>query len=324
MMNLLGQKWDCFVFLGVPFNNVPSQQKTKILHAVTEGAGIVFVGTDGGDVLKKDYRLVSMPPILTGQFSGEAYTVGRGRGVLISKKPDIEYHEGWEVEYDHRQELLGRAVIWAAGKEPSIQINFTHLPAPASTNARELAAHFTLGHLPLKVLGKPAGQNLKLMVSLSKPGNEPIVLPLLPLSSLNDVRAGEALDIPVPKLPKGIWHVDARLMSSAGVETWATSPFEVHSDLSISELKLNRGWGEPGGLISGTVSVSGRKLQKEVLRIQLLDRRRREWSERISLSQAGLPGLNSPSRNGCRCLSPWKPGFLPRAGKLTGHINTFI
>src|SRR5208337_2694587 len=129
MLNLLEQKWDCFVFLGLPFSYVPTQQKLKILQAVMQGAGVVFVGTDGTGLLQEYLRLPSLPPFLAGEIPGQAYTLYQGKGVCLPNRPNIEYYEGWEVEYDHWQERLGRAVIWAAGKEPHAQLDLKASPA---------------------------------------------------------------------------------------------------------------------------------------------------------------------------------------------------
>jgi len=269
MLNLLDEKWDCFVFLGIPFSYVPSQQKLKILQAVMQGAGVVFVDTDGTGVLQKYHRLASLPPFLAGEFPCEAYTLYEGKGVCLPNRPNIGYYEGWEVEYDHWQERLGRAVVWAAGKEPPIQLDLK--ASFASPVAGGSSRHpFAPVRLTAKVSGNPAGLDPKLHVSLCRIGDEPVVLPP------KDAPIGKIVEIATPRLPKGTYHADVRVVSSVGVETWATRRFEVRSDRSCSELKLKRSWGEPGDVISGTVTLSGSKLPGEVLRIQLLDRRRRE------------------------------------------------
>lgn len=269
MLNLLEQKWDCFVFLGLPFSKVPSQQQLKILQAVMQGAGVVFVGTDGTGLLQKYSRLAALPPFLAGDFPVEAYTLYQGKGICLPNRPSIDYYEGWEVEYDHWQERLGRAVMWAAGKEPPVQLDLKALPASPAAAGSSGHAHPSV-RLTAKLSGNPASRDLKLQVSLCRPGDEPVILPPI------DAPVGKTLEIAAPVLPNGTWHADARVVSSAGVETWATRTFEVHSGRFCSELKLNRSWGEPGGVISGTVSLSGTKLPGEVLRVQLLDRRRRE------------------------------------------------
>ena len=269
MLNLLDQKWDCFVFLGLPFSYVPTQQKLKILQAVMQGTGVVFVGTDGTGLLQKYLRLPSLPPFLAGEFQGEAYTLYQGKGVCLPNRPNIEYYDGWEVEYDHWQERLGRAVIWAAGKEPHAQLDLKASPASASAGPSSGPPYAPV-HLTAKLSGNPAGRDPRLHVSLCKTGDEPVILPP------RDAPIGKTLEIVAPRLPKGTYHADARVVSSAEVETWATQTFEVRSARSCSELKLSRRWGEPGGLISGTVTLSGTKLPGEVLRIQLLDRRRRQ------------------------------------------------
>ena len=65
---------------------------------------------------------------------GDLYTAGKGRGVQMSAKPNIEYGLGWEVDYDYWCERLGRAIIWAAGKEPKVGVNVS---VPATIHLQE-------------------------------------------------------------------------------------------------------------------------------------------------------------------------------------------
>src|SRR5208337_2051399 len=179
----------------------------------------LFVGTDGTGLLQEYLRLPSLPPFLAGEFPGEAYTLYQGKGVCLPNRPNIEYYEGWEVEYDHWQERLGRAVIWAAGKEPHAQLDLKASPASPSAGPPSGPPYAPV-HLTAKLSGNPAGRDPRLHVSLCKTGDEPVILPP------RDAPIGKTLEIVAPRLPKGTCHVDARIVSSAGVETWATNTLE--------------------------------------------------------------------------------------------------
>lgn len=255
MLDLLRQQWDCFVFLGISLAEVPAEQKTLIVDAVKRGCGVVFVGASGGSLPS----MQKLPPVpfLDPADTRAAFAVGQGRGVELPPRPQIEYYEGWESDYDYWQERLGRALLWSAGKEPELKLDLT--PSPRS-NPTTLEA---------SISGRPSTR-LKMKLVLRSPGHPSVSLPDRVISS-----AG-AFSITIPKLPEGDWHLDARLVNGNGaVETWGTAPFQVRSDRSVSSVSLERNWGEPGGAISGRIILSGRPRPRETLRVQLLDRRRR-------------------------------------------------
>ena len=234
MLNLLEQKWDCFVFLGIPLSKIPTVQKQKILKAVTEGAGIVFVGLDDSTPLEQNNRLNPLPPFLATGPVGDAYKIRQGLGIHLPNRPNIDYHEGWEVDYDYWQERLGRAVLWAAGREPASQIQMSISPAVPTTESAQRT-------LSVKLTGKLLGEKPILHLSVRRPGDNPIPWPL------QEAAAESPLVFEIPMLSEGSYHAEARIVSSAGVETWATIPFQIEHDRKIAELKLDQSWGEPGG-----------------------------------------------------------------------------
>ena len=279
MLNLLEQKWDCFVFFRLPMTNVPPEQKQKILKAVTEGTGIVFVGSDDSTLLRQNNRIIPLPPFLSPEPVGNAYRIGQGLGIRLPNPPDIAYHEGWEVDYDYRQERLGRAIVWAAGKEPVSQLQMSISPTGPATGSSKTI-------ISVRVIGKLLGDKAALHLSVRRPGDNPIPLPL------REAAAGSALVFEIPSLSEGPYHADARVVSSTGVETWATIPFEIRHTRRIAGVSLDRSWGEPGGTISGNVAIGGNLLPNEVVRVQLLDRRRRELARQdlgLSANPSSVP-----------------------------------
>jgi len=274
MLNLLQQKWDTFVFLGLPMSNIPPAQKDLIVDAVTQGTGVVFVGVDDKTLLQSGKQIQPLPNFVANTNSSEVYIIGQGRGASLQAPKKIDYHEGWEIDYDHLQESLGRAVLWSAKKEPS-----THLDLIASSHTQSSSRNERLQvgkplTLLAKLTGKPVGENLQLHVLIRKSGFEDITLPE------KNIAAGEEIKLLLPELSNGIWHADARVIGSSGIETWASLPFEMHSERSVSELILKQNWSEPGGVISGKVMVTGKRQPKETLRLLLLDRHRRELARK--------------------------------------------
>lgn len=262
MFKLVQEKWDCFVFFGLSLENMAPREQYLLLKAVTDGAGLVLVGSDDSRVLKAKNRLTELPPILAAGPVGEAFTVGRGRGLRLPKRPEIAYHEGWHVADDYWHERVGRAVLWAAGKEPKLQVEVQLAKAEfAPAEPKKLSVRLT---------GTPVGQQLALHASVRRPADEPIALPV------REIAAGQTLDLELPRLPAGEYHADARVLGAAGVETWATVPFRVRAERIVAALDLDQDWGEIGEQIRGRVTLQGPPVAEEVVRVRLLDRRRRE------------------------------------------------
>lgn len=267
MLRLIEQRWDCFVFIGISPAGLPQLPKELLLRAVKAGAGLVLSGTAGE--APAGSMAAGRPFFLARRDVERAFTLGRGRGVRLPAQPQIPYGEGWQVSYDYWQERFGRAVLWAAGKEPAVNIS---LQGPLSPDG-ETPQRFMRGKpLPVvvRLVGTPLSQgDLTLEPILRSPGRPPLQLPLKNLS-------GPVVQLTVPVLAEGEWHLDLRLVSAAGVESWRTVPFEVSSDRSVSAVLLDNDHGEVGAKVSGKVLLSGKTEPGEMLRIQLLDQRRRE------------------------------------------------
>ncbi|MCU0572464.1 MAG: hypothetical protein MUC41_05675, partial [Syntrophobacteraceae bacterium] len=273
MLDLLQQKWDVFVFLDLPMSHVPYAQKQMILDAVAGGAGIVFVGPGDPALFGDENHLSPQSPFLGPPETAEAFRIGGGRGVRLGSRPEIDYHEGWEVDYDYWQERLGRAVLWAAGKEPAMQVSLQlspHLDGQPDPSAPQPVSDAPTRKLTVKLSGTPLGEKPVLHLSLRRPADEPFSWPL------REAAAGTQIELPLPDLPAGPYHADAIIIGSEGVETWATIPFEVTARRRVADVQLDREWGEVGDTISGSVQVEGEFLPDELLRVQVLDRKRRE------------------------------------------------
>ncbi|MGD9495543.1 MAG: beta-galactosidase [Armatimonadota bacterium] len=272
MLELLGQEWDAYVFLGLDLSNMSAQQQYMLLKPVTEGAGIVFVGADDKRVLKEENRIAELPPFIARGPVGEAYRVGQGRGIRLPAQPSIAYDLGWEVEYDYWAECLGRAILWAAGHEPAVAVSVGVGPGAFAWDApKTLTADFT---------GLVAGDNPRVELRVRKPGGPEIRLPDRPLHP-------RALAWQVGALPAGDYWADARLVSDLGVEAWTSALFTVVSDLSVAGVLLDAEWGEVGDVITGRAIVEGSPGPSDYLRMGLFDRRGRLLRQQIVPATAG-------------------------------------
>ncbi|MEA3402418.1 MAG: alpha-amylase family protein [Armatimonadota bacterium] len=266
MLELLEQDWDCYVFLGLALDNMSPEQQFKVLQPVTEGAGLVFVGSNDERVLTDENQITDLPPILAPGPVGDAYTVGQGRGIRLPARPEIGYYEGWEVDYDYWSERLGRAVLWAAGHEPQMVLTASAGPGEFAWDATKT--------LTVDARGEPVGDNPRIRSRVRMAGGPEVELPQRPLPE-------RAFSLQVGSLPAGEWHLDAWVVSDAGVETWTTRPFTVTSDVSVSEVALEQGWGEPGDAIAGHVMVDAEPGPNTRARVGLFDSRGRELAHEI-------------------------------------------
>ena len=265
MLELLAQKWDCYVFLGVAFSNLSAEQQYKVLRPVADGAGLVMVRTDDKRVLKDDNRIQQWPALARVPL-GDAFSIGEGRGLRLPKQPDIPYHNGWEVEYDYWAEQLGHAILWAAGHEPKMTLRVD--PA-ADEVVWDATKTFTLD-----VRGEAVGDEAHALIRVRTAGGPTIDLPERALP-------GRAFSVQVGALPAGDWHFDAWVVSSEGIETWATVPFTVTASPALSGVLLDAEWGEVGDMISGKALVEGAIGPNDSVRVGLFDRRGRLLKQKL-------------------------------------------
>ena len=262
LLDLLQRPWDCIVLVEQGLTKLAAEAQYRLLEPVTQGAGIVIVSEKDPRVLKPARRLTPLPAWLEPIPAIEAYQVGKGRGVFLPKRPDIPYHDGWETEYDAWAEHVGRAILWAAGKEPQVTLTLS-LDRERVRWAEAAVALRVSAAGPL-----PAGK-LVLRTRLRRGNDDVEELPAQPWTSAEEAR------LRLPGLAADQWYADAWLLRGSQVVTWARLPFAVESPRRIGAVRLDQAWCEIGGSLSGAVELEGPALPGEALSVRLLDRRRR-------------------------------------------------
>ncbi len=291
LIDLMQQKWDCFVFFNIAVDNLPSEAQHNLLKSIAEGAGILLVaGNNDARVLKEKASLKELPQLLKPTTGVTAFTMGKGRGVRFVQRPAINYHEGWEVEDDYWHEQLGRAMVWVTNRQPSVHIE-AHVTKP------EFARNEIGQSLKLRFIGKPVGKQLTLDARIRRPADEPIQWPTTSLTP------DAAIEFPIPMLSAGEYHADVRAISSAGVESWTTVPFRVTASRSVSAINLEQDWGEIGDRVRGNVTLNGPAVPGENIRIRLMDRRRREIVRRDIKPTGDKAAFDIP-------IEPWMPMLI--------------
>jgi hypothetical protein len=270
---LLEQPFDVFFFDRVPLTHLTAEAQYKLLKAVSEGKGLILMGVDDERVLKPGNRFPQQPSFLAGAPVQDLFTVGRGRGVKMDLPPDTPYRVGWEVGYDYWQEGLGRAVLWAAHREPEVELAVQVEPSSLDRTALPREA------VTVRCSSPDPARPLRFDVRLRRDDGQVV-------ASLPTPRRGPAngpLRFQVPLVPAGSYHLDVRARSERGWEAWATAPFTVTSPRRIESLELDREWGEIGEQIRGRVTLAGEPLKGERLQVRLVDQRgrilvQREWA----------------------------------------------
>ena len=179
--------------------------------------------------------------------------------------PGTPYRVGWEVGYDHWQERLGRAVLWAANRAPQVALSISVKPAELGRDA--------LPHEAVAMSWRSMNPAGPLTFDIRLRSDDGKVAVRLPDQRRDD--GDGTLTFAVPVLSAGGYHVNVRARSERGVEAWATAPFTVTCSRRVDSIKLDRDWAEIGQQISGEVTLAGRPLARERLQIRLVDPRGR-------------------------------------------------
>lgn len=266
MARLLEQKWDAYVFLGVPLERLPTEQQYKLLQAVTGGAGLVLRGLDDKRVLKDKNRLAELPALLADVPAAAAFSLKQGRGLRLGAQPAIAYRPGWEVDYDEWAARLGKSILWAAKREPQTVLTVQARTPQVPRALLPQAVATVTWQAPAAAKGLALDCVLRRSDGLSLALAKPRVGGL----------AGQA-DLTAPVLSAGDYHLDVIARSSRGVESFASCDLAVVSPRRITALRLARDWAEPGEKLAGEVACEGEVSgADEHLRVSLYDRRGRE------------------------------------------------
>ncbi|NUQ65254.1 MAG: beta-galactosidase trimerization domain-containing protein [Pirellulales bacterium] len=290
MARLLTRKWDAFVFLDVPLENVPVEQQYAIIKAVTEGAGLVLFGTDDKRVLKDKNQLKQVPAFLEDVGGATAFTVRQGRGVRLPKRPAIEYRPGWEVEYDEWDMRLGKAILWAASKEPKLNLTLT-------TKSKELPRS-DLPAAAAKLAWQGAAPPVAADITLRRDDGAI----LLTTRRALDKPEGD-LDLDMPLVRAGKYHLNVVARGGDRVAGFASTPLAVVCPQQEVQLQLDQDWAEVGQTLSGKVRLIGERRPDHRVIVSLLDRRDREISRQTAKSDTAHHSFQF-------AVQPWFPMLL--------------
>ena len=276
----LASEHDCMILTGFRPEIVPETTRRQIVEKVRAGTGLILFGyardmldAFGDDVEKSAWQpdvvpLEKLPGIrdLVDQKRPvcEAYTLGEGRVLvfhysagyggsgqaitpaLSSDDPDVLGY------YDYFHSLVASGVLWAAHREPAVQVRFGDKADQVTVHAQQDFADVTMEvmvHDPARDVRDraPAGKPL----DLAKGANT------LSLPALGPVTG--------PRLTS-VW-----LRRNGQVIGWGTGFADLGNDAAtITDIKLPATTFEPGATVTGTVKLS-RVPEDALLVVQLRD-----------------------------------------------------
>ncbi len=263
MARLLTEKWDAFVFFGTSLEKVPVEQQYTLIQAVANGAGLMLVGTDDRRVLKDKNRLETLPPFLDDVAGAAAFTILNGRGVRLPASPNIEYRRGWELEYDQWSMRVGKALLWAAGKQPALGLTLT-------PDGKEIV-RATLPGEAATLRWQASAQELVVDVRLRRDDG------LVVLNTQKTLAGPQGeLSVNMPSVRCGTYWLDAIARDGNRVAGFASVPLAVVCPGQETQITLDRDWAEVEETVSGKVQIAGGRSDDRQVVVSLLDRRGRE------------------------------------------------
>jgi len=308
MTRLLGEKWDAFVFLSpggsgvrdVSPDMLPGEQQYQMLKAVTEGAGLVIVGSDDKRVLKEKNRFRQLPAFLRDVDGASAFTITKGRGVRLPKPPAMEYRRGWQVDYDEWDMCVGKAILWAAGKEP--KLNLTLQPKGKELSRTDLPG------AAVTFVWQGASSRVTADIKLRRDDGKV----LLTIKRILGKSEG-ALDLSLPLVRSGKYHLDVVARDGGRVAGFVSVPVAIVCG-QTTDLALDQNWAEIGQKLSGKVRLSGERGAGRRVVISLFDRRDRQVARQIVNADAAELSFSFT-------VEPWFPMLLEVRATLMDGKN---
>ncbi len=258
---LLKKNYDLYVLAGFAMSNLPAKIQYLILKEVADGAGLLCCGPGAGEYMVDRRKIAPTPGFLTGGVPQlreapvadvvSAYQLGEGRGAWLrygtrSLVPNNTFSPSEQAAYDYHMMLVGRAALWAAGREGDLSIDAVMGDQPptldrtAQGNSGEIAISSTLdraieGTAQLEL--RRAADGVKYAIDA-----QPVALAAL----------GQAnLTVPIPQVPAGDYFLDVIVRSKRGIETFGAGALTVASDFGVEAVSVDSSFVEVGESISG-------------------------------------------------------------------------
>ena len=289
MARLLTREWDVFVFVDIPLVKVPIEQQyesSRPSPMAPDWCCWVPMTTraQGQEPVQGTARL----PGRRGRREGLHHHAGSGPA--ITQASVIEYRPGWEVEYDEWAMRLGKAILWAAGREPKLNLTLT-------PKGKELA-RATLPAVAATLRWQGASSGIAADITLRRADGEVVVT----TRQILDKPEGD-LDVSIPLVRVGQYYLDA--VARDGNRGGWLRQYSACSCLSATgdSAYARPGLGRVGQKLSGKVQLAGESRAGQRLVISLIDRRDREIVRQIVTADTAEQAFRF-------AVQPWFPMLL--------------
>ena len=304
---LLKEPYDCYVLGGMTLlGSVPDAARATMLDHVRNGAGLFFNGkaSDDPKLAEMVGEPQSVPPDLRG-IKLDVHELGRGRVIAFQGQPWNIWTDspaevfalapifGIDLAYDVKTQFKGRALLWAAAKQPTLVLAVS--AGEGTIQRTELADH------SIDVTWESAGltRPIELQVRIRSQSHPPRVLPT---TTALDPSSG-SLSFEIPALPAGRYEVDVRARSERGTESWAVASLEIGCAEHVGRVRPGRAWGEAGTPVPGSVEVRTPDRNRYTLRLQIIDKHGRALSRQEIRSPQGKVDFHLE-------VPPWAPNVV--------------
>ncbi|MCD6360421.1 MAG: hypothetical protein J7M38_06090, partial [Armatimonadetes bacterium] len=310
---LLEKPYELYVIAGFPMEKLPGEIQYMIFERVVEGAGLLYCGGAKSDYLTDRRRIEPTPPALVAglphiedQVPAEvtsAYRLRDGRAVWLNYNawaltPRAPFTWRGLVDYDYRMLLIGRAALWAAGKESTVQILSVGGDQPLVIDRADDAPRAEVALA--SSAAQPAGP---VTVTLDLAVRRPIdgaVWSLPEQSATVTPDRPAVIRVELPRLRADEYYLDVIARAGGKVVACAAGNLIVESDVGVEALALDDSFIEPGGTMTGTVTLRGEPPAGSVLRLRLRDSYNRVVSLQdvpVKTGQANYPVTFTPDAN---------------------------
>lgn len=230
LLRLLETPYDGIFMNQIPLANLNETAKSAVLAAVEAGAGLVYVGEEEKWGAEAFAVAEGIPD---GVKATKAYTAGKGRVIQLPIRGRLTYALGWEMEFDYQMADQGRALLWAAGKEPRARIVIKTDPDPRKNTVAWSGVE--TGAKVYATVRRGAGARHTMFEKEVSGSGE------------------EFLDQPLA--PAGTVQIDAFIRTPKGIEAWTSISVAASQEKLLGELALAKDWFEIGETLEATVPV---------------------------------------------------------------------
>jgi len=230
LLRLLEKPYDVIFMNQIALARLNDKAKAAVLAAVERGTGLVYVGEEekwGGEVF------LPVEGIPEGIDATSAYDFGVGRILQLPLREKLSYTVDWEMQLDYQMADQGRALLWAAKKEPKARVTIKTDPDPRKTT----------------IAWSGAKQGARVYANLRHGA-----APLYALFEKEVRDSGKAL-LDQPLAPVGSYQIDAFIRTDTGIEDWTSLAVSVERERLLGKLVVAKDWYEIGESLEATIPV---------------------------------------------------------------------